>query len=173
MKATTASVIHTSKKTNEIYLINLFDSPGHVDFSKEVDRCLDVVEGGVILFDACQGVQAQTVSVYEKARKRGVKMVPVLTKVDMENSKPLEICLSVSEVFGEFDPDEIVLTSARENLGIEELLEEVRKRREECEEPKRGATTVSSSALRRRSSSLTRLTLHSFDRSWRRCLLLK
>ncbi|GMH75725.1 hypothetical protein TrST_g3066 [Triparma strigata] len=125
VKATTASVIHTSKKTNEIYLINLFDSPGHVDFSKEVDRCLDVVEGGVILFDACQGVQAQTVSVYEKARKRGVKMVPVLTKVDMENSKPLEICLSVSEVFGEFDPDEIVLTSARENLGIEELLEEI------------------------------------------------
>ena len=71
-------------------------------------------------------MQAQTVSVYEKAKKRGVKMVPVLTKVDMENSKPLEVCLSVSEVFGEFDPDEIVLTSARENFGIEELLEAVR-----------------------------------------------
>lgn len=84
VKATTASVLYTSPKTSLTYLINLFDSPGHVDFSHEVDRCLDVVEGGVILFDSSQGVQAQTMSVYEKARSRGVKMLPVLTKIDME-----------------------------------------------------------------------------------------
>ncbi|GMI12107.1 hypothetical protein TrLO_g2644 [Triparma laevis f. longispina] len=125
VKATTASVLYTSPKTSLTYLINLFDSPGHVDFSHEVDRCLDVVEGGIILFDSSQGVQAQTMSVYEKARRRGVKMLPVLTKIDMENAKPLEVCLTVSEIFPEFDPDSIILTSARNNIGVGELLEEI------------------------------------------------
>jgi len=130
VKATTASMVYTPRPTPSTspqtsYIINLFDSPGHVDFSHEVSRSLSHVDGALILFDSTQGIQAQTVAVYEKAKERGIKLIPVLTKVDMPSARPLEVAMSVSELFPEFDPDEIILTSARKNVGMREVLDAI------------------------------------------------
>jgi GTP-binding protein LepA len=124
VKATTASMAYTHS-SGDLYLINLFDSPGHVDFSHEVSRSLSCVDGAIILFDASQGIQAQTVAVYEKAKEMGLPLIPVLTKVDMPSARPLEVAMSVSELFPEFDPDEILLTSARKNQGMTEVLDAI------------------------------------------------
>jgi len=131
VKATTASMVYTptsGSNSNERYLINLFDSPGHVDFSHEVSRSLSCVDGAIILFDSSQGIQAQTVAVYEKAKEMGLPLIPVLTKTDMPSARPLEVAMSVSELFPEFDPDEILLTSARKNEGMTEVLDAIVKK---------------------------------------------
>lgn len=75
------------------------------------------MEGAVILFDAAQGVQAQSLSVYDKATIMGVKLIPSLTKIDLENAKPLDVILQISDLFG-FDPDQVYQTSARSRIGI-------------------------------------------------------
>lgn len=71
----------------------------------------------MILFDAAQGVQAQSLSVHDKATAMGVKLIPSLTKIDLENSKPLDVSLSIADLFG-FDPDQILQTSARSRIGV-------------------------------------------------------
>ena len=75
------------------------------------------VQGAVILFDAAQGVQAQSLSVHDKATAMGVKLIPSLTKIDLENAKPLDVSLSIADLFG-FDPDQVLQTSARSRIGI-------------------------------------------------------
>jgi len=123
----------------------MVDTPGHADFGMEVSKSLDSVEGAVLLFDAAQGVQAQTLSVYDKARMigearrkanavrdgvagvaggtkdvGGIRILPALTKVDMPSARPLEVALAVSDLM-DFDPDSILKTSARTRIGIKEV----------------------------------------------------
>ena len=109
------------------YILNLIDTPGHIDFSYEVSRALKAVEGSILLIDSTQGVQAQTLTTLSMAREGGLKIIPVLSKIDSPLSR-------VSEVRGEVvdllncDPDEILLVSGRTGEGVPELLQEVIKR---------------------------------------------
>jgi len=132
VKASAASMLYKpndqallSPQNDTGYLmLNMVDTPGHIDFGLEVTRSLHVVEGAVLLFDAAQGVQAQTLNVFQKAVDIGTELVPALTKVDLPHARPLEVSIAISEMFG-FDPDKILLTSARQRIGVENILEAV------------------------------------------------
>lgn len=127
VKATAASMaVHHPRATGPTgrMLLNMVDTPGHADFGSEVTRSLAASQGGVLLFDASQGVQAQTFSVHDKARRMGVRLIPALTKVDLPTADPVEVALSGSDLFG-FDPDAVLLTSARANVGVREVLDAV------------------------------------------------
>ncbi|KAL3796963.1 hypothetical protein HJC23_000716 [Cyclotella cryptica] len=125
VKASAASMLYrhpSATNENGWILLNMVDTPGHADFGMEVSKSLDSVEGAVLLFDAVQGVQAQTLSVHDKAKsKAGVKILPALTKIDIPSARPLEVALSVSELLN-FDPDSIIKTSARNRIGIKEVI---------------------------------------------------
>lgn len=125
VKASAASMLYrhsSATNKNGWILLNMVDTPGHADFGMEVSKSLDSIEGAVLLFDAVQGVQAQTLSVHDKAKsKAGVKILPALTKIDIPSARPLEVALSVSELLN-FDPDAIIKTSARNRIGIKEVI---------------------------------------------------
>lgn len=106
------------------YVFNLIDTPGHVDFGYEVSRSLAACEGALLLIDVTQGVQAQTLSNFEKARALGLKIIPVLNKVDLPNADVEQVSLEVMETFG-FEESEMLLVSAKTGLGVEEVLEKI------------------------------------------------
>ncbi len=107
----------------QVYELNLIDTPGHVDFSYEVSRTLAACEGAVLLVDATQGIQAQTVAHYQVAKKLGLVMIPVLNKIDLPNAQT-EVVIKELENFG-FDKDEILCISAKTGENVKELLEKV------------------------------------------------
>ncbi len=109
------------------YILNLIDTPGHIDFSYEVSRALEAVEGSILLVDATQGVQAQTLTTLETAKQRGAKIIPVLSKVDSPLSRIDEVMSEVCDLL-ECDPSEIILTSGKTGEGVPELLSEIIKR---------------------------------------------
>ncbi|HEY4512915.1 MAG TPA: translation elongation factor 4 [Candidatus Paceibacterota bacterium] len=111
----------------EKYILNLIDTPGHIDFSYEVSRALKAVEGSILLIDSTQGVQAQTLTTLTMAREGGLKIIPVLSKIDSPLSRVEEIKEEVVKLLG-CDPDEILLVSGRTGEGVSGLLEEVIKR---------------------------------------------
>jgi len=104
------------------YVLNLIDTPGHIDFSYEVSRALQAVEGTVLLVDASQGVQAQTISVLSVAQRLGLKIVPVLSKVDSPRARIDEVTEQICELVGCM-PDEVLLTSGKTGVGVKELLD--------------------------------------------------
>jgi len=104
--------------------LNLIDTPGHVDFSYEVSRSLRACEGAVLLVDAKQGIEAQTVANLEQARAHGLVIVPAITKIDLPDAHPIEAMAEMEQTFG-FDPDEILLVSGKTGEGAEALLEAV------------------------------------------------
>ena len=109
-------------------LLNMTDTPGHVDFGREVARSLSFVQGAVLLLDASQGIQAQTWTVYDKAKSmpdNPPELILALTKVDLENARPIDVALQVSEWLDYDDPDIIILTSARSRYGIREVLDRI------------------------------------------------
>lgn len=109
---------------SEKYILNLIDTPGHVDFSYEVVRTLYACEGAVLLVDATKGVQAQTVANYNFANNLGLKIIPVINKVDLPTAN-IERCeKEISETFG-FDPSSILKISAKTGIGVEELIAQV------------------------------------------------
>eukprot|EP00986_Skeletonema_menzelii_P012421 scaffold6846_cov164-Skeletonema_menzelii.AAC.2 len=127
VKASAASMLYKHPcATNEHgwILLNMVDTPGHADFGVEVSKSLSSIEGAVLLFDSVQGVQAQTLSVYDKARALGKQILPALTKIDIPSARPLEVALAVSDLFA-FDPDTIMKTSARNRIGVREVLDSV------------------------------------------------
>ena len=111
----------------EKYILNLIDTPGHIDFSYEVSRALKAVEGSILLIDATQGVQAQTLTTLSMARESGLKIIPVLSKIDSPLARIEEIKEEVVELLN-CDPNEILLVSGRTGEGVENLLQEVIKR---------------------------------------------
>ena len=109
------------------YKLNLIDTPGHIDFSYEVSRALAAVEGAVLLVDASQGVQAQTLANFELAKNQGLKIIPAINKIDLPQADVKKTKEEFKNLFG-FNEEEIVLISAKsgENVGL--LLEEIIKR---------------------------------------------
>ncbi|QTA37107.1 elongation factor 4 [Thermosipho ferrireducens] len=114
-------VFYKSKK-GELYEINIVDTPGHVDFTYEVDRSMAAVEGAILLVDATQGVQAQTVANTYKALEHDLEIIPVINKIDLPNANIEETESEIEDLIG-IPRDEIHKISAKEGTGVEELLE--------------------------------------------------
>ncbi len=109
------------------YIYNLIDTPGHIDFSYEVSRALQAVEGSIMLVDSTQGVQAQTFTTLHMAQKLGVKIIPVLSKIDSPLSRVAEVKAEVAKVL-DISEDEILTVSGKTGEGVPKLLEEIAKR---------------------------------------------
>lgn len=106
------------------YILNLIDTPGHIDFSYEVSRALTAVEGSLLLVDATQGVQAQTFTTLDMAREKGLVIIPVLSKVDSPLARIDEIKLEIAALL-DMNPDDILETSGKTGAGVPELLDAV------------------------------------------------
>jgi GTP-binding protein LepA len=121
IKAQTAA-LHYKAKNGEIYNLNLIDTPGHVDFSYEVSRSLSACEGALLVVDASQGVEAQTVANCYTALDLGVEVVPVLNKMDLPNADPEGARKEIEDVIG-IDATDAISCSAKTGLGIDDILE--------------------------------------------------
>ena len=121
IKAQTAA-LHYKARNGEIYLLNLIDTPGHVDFSYEVSRSLAACEGALLVVDASQGVEAQTVANCYTAIEQGVEVVPVLNKIDLPAADPERVIGNIEEVIG-IDAHEAVRVSAKTGEGVEDVIE--------------------------------------------------
>ena len=108
----------------EIYQFNLIDTPGHVDFAYEVSRSLSACEGAILLVDASQGVEAQTLSTCYNAVEEGLTIIPVLNKIDLDQSDPERIKKEIEEIIG-VDASEAPAISAKNGTGIKEFLEQI------------------------------------------------
>ncbi len=108
----------------EEYLLNLIDTPGHVDFFYEVSRSLAACEGVILLVDAVQGVQAQTVANLYLAMENDIAIIPVINKIDLPNADPERVKDEIGEVLG-LDPSEVLTVSAKEGIGVSDLLEAI------------------------------------------------
>lgn len=111
-------------KDGETYILNLIDTPGHVDFSYEVSRALAACEGALLLVDASQGIQAQTISNLYLAIGNDLEIIPVINKVDMEGAMIPEVTDQIVDLIG-CKPEEIILASGKSGIGIEEILNAV------------------------------------------------
>lgn len=109
------------------YAFNLIDTPGHVDFTYEVSRALAAVEGVLLVVDASQGVEAQTIANFHLALEHGHVILPVINKIDLPNARPLEVALEVEEVLG-LPADEAIFASGKTGEGVKEILEAIVKR---------------------------------------------
>lgn len=123
IKAQTASLQYKSQD-GTVYNLNLIDTPGHVDFSYEVSRSLSACEGALLVVDASQGVEAQTVANCYTAIELGVEVLPVLNKMDLPQADPEAARQEVEDVIG-IDASEAVLASAKTGMGIDEILESI------------------------------------------------
>ncbi len=123
IKAKAVRMTYTSPSTRKTYILNLIDTPGHVDFTYEVSRALAACEGALLLVDATQGVEAQTLANATLARDAGLKVIPVINKIDLPASDP-EMCKAqIQDVLGlETAP---LLTSAKSGQGVTEILEAI------------------------------------------------
>ena len=106
------------------YVLNLIDTPGHIDFAYEVSRALSAVEGVILLVDSTQGIQAQTLTTLGMARKAGCVIIPVLSKIDSLAARVDEVSLELAELL-QVEPETILAVSGRTGEGVEALLEAV------------------------------------------------
>jgi len=120
VKAQTVSLVHLHHDGNA-YLLNLIDTPGHVDFSYEVSRSLAACQGALLLVDAVQGVQAQTMANFYLAFEQDLAILPVINKVDLPTAEPERVMKEMSSLF-DFAEDECTLISAKTGFGMQELL---------------------------------------------------
>lgn len=123
IKAQTAALKYKARN-GEIYNLNLIDTPGHVDFSYEVSRSLSACEGALLVVDASQGVEAQTVANCYTALDLGVEVVPVLNKIDLPNADPPTAISEIEDVIG-IEAGDAVHCSAKTGLGVEDVLESI------------------------------------------------
>lgn len=124
IKMKPVSMNYTSEKTGENYNLNLIDTPGHVDFSYEVSRCMAAVEGAVLLVDATKGIQAQTLSNLEMAKKEGLVIIPAVNKVDLPQARVEETKKELANVLEIFEED-IIPISAKTGENVGKLLEKI------------------------------------------------
>jgi GTP-binding protein LepA len=111
-------------KDGETYILNLIDTPGHVDFSYEVTRSLAACEGALLLVDASQGVEAQTLANAYLAVENNLEIIPVINKIDLPGAQPDEVKRQIEEIIG-LDASTAILASAKEGRGIDEILEAI------------------------------------------------
>jgi len=123
IKAQTAALTYKARD-GQLYSLNLIDTPGHVDFSYEVSRSLSACEGALLVVDASQGVEAQTVANCYTAIELGVEVVPVLNKMDLPQADPLQAAAEVEDVIG-IDATDAIQASAKTGLGVEDILEAI------------------------------------------------
>src|SRR5687768_12638109 len=123
IKAQTAALEYKSRDGNH-YLLNLIDTPGHVDFSYEVSRSLAACEGALLVVDASQGVEAQTVANCYTAIEQGVEVVPVLNKIDLPAAEPERVIKEIEDIIG-IDAQEALRASAKTGEGVQDIVEAV------------------------------------------------
>src|SRR3954462_2310747 len=123
IKAQTAALEYKAK-SGETYHLNLIDTPGHVDFSYEVSRSLAACEGALLVVDASQGVEAQTVANTYAAVEAGLELIPVLNKVDLPSAEPERVAAEVTDLVGG-NPDEVLRISTKTGEGVEDVLEAI------------------------------------------------
>lgn len=123
IKAQPARMEYPAKDGN-VYILNLIDTPGHVDFGYEVSRSLAACEGALLVVDSTQGVEAQTLANVHLAVENNLEIVPVINKIDLPSAEPERIRQEIEEVIG-LDASHAVLSSAKNNIGIEDVLEAI------------------------------------------------
>jgi GTP-binding protein LepA len=123
IKAQTVRLNYTAKD-GETYELNLMDTPGHVDFAYEVSRSLAACEGALLIVDAAQGVEAQTLANVYQSIEHDHEIVPVINKIDLPAAEPEKVRAEIEDIIG-LDASEAVLTSAKSGIGIEDVLEAV------------------------------------------------
>lgn len=123
IKLQTTKLVYKAKDGNEYYL-NLIDTPGHVDFNYEVSRSLAACEGAILVVDAAQGIEAQTLANVYLALEQDLEIIPVINKIDLPSARPDEIKAEIEDVIG-IDASEAPLISAKEGLNIEDVLESI------------------------------------------------
>ena len=132
--------IQYNHKDGKTYILNLIDTPGHVDFSYEVSRSLAACEGALLLVDAAQGVEAQTVSNTYLAIENNLQVIPIINKVDLPSAQIDDVTRQIIELIG-CDKDEIILASAKNGIGIDEIFDAIVNRitppKENIESPSR------------------------------------
>ncbi|ORF06569.1 elongation factor 4 [Snodgrassella alvi] len=126
IKAQTAALQYKARD-GQIYQLNLIDTPGHVDFSYEVSRSLSACEGALLVVDASQGVEAQTVANCYTAIDLGVEVLPVLNKIDLPSAEPERVIEEIEDIIG-IEAIDAVRCSAKSGIGIEDVLEEIVKK---------------------------------------------
>ncbi|HWI48527.1 MAG TPA: translation elongation factor 4, partial [Rummeliibacillus sp.] len=116
--------LHYTAKNGETYILHLIDTPGHVDFTYEVSRSLAACEGAILVVDAAQGIEAQTLANVYLALDNDLEILPVINKIDLPSADPERVRAEIEDVIG-LDASEAVLASAKAGIGIEDILEEI------------------------------------------------
>jgi GTP-binding protein LepA len=123
IKASAVRMYYTAKD-NQKYEINLIDTPGHVDFGYEVSRALKACEGAVLVVDATQGIEAQTLANLYQALDADLTLIPVINKIDLPSARPDEVAEDVGALLG-IDPTEVLQVSAKEGINVDQILEAI------------------------------------------------
>lgn len=123
IKASAVRMDYKAKDGN-VYLLNLIDTPGHVDFTYEVSKSIRACEGAILLIDAAQGVEAQTVANLYMAMEYNLSIIPVINKIDLSNADPDKVKSQIREIL-HIEEDSIILASAKEGIGTEQVLERI------------------------------------------------
>lgn len=124
IKLQAARVLYRSKEDGEMYILNLIDTPGHVDFSYEVSRSLAACEGALLVVDASQGIEAQTLANVYLALENDLEILPILNKIDLPAAEPERVAAEIEDTIG-LDVSNIVHASAKSGIGIDEILESI------------------------------------------------
>ena len=126
IKSSAVRMFYTSLE-DQRYEMNLIDTPGHVDFGYEVSRALKACEGAILVVDATQGIEAQTLANLYQALEADLTIVPVINKIDLPSARPAEVAEDVGSLLG-IDPDTVLRVSAKEGINIDQILEAIVKR---------------------------------------------
>ena len=131
IKAQAVRVVYTARD-GKIYQLHLIDTPGHVDFTYEVSRSLAACDGALLVVDASQGVEAQTVANTYLAVDAGLELIPAMNKIDLPGAEPERVAGEIAELIGE-EPDSVIRISAKTGEGVDDLLEALVRR---CRRPR-------------------------------------